>query len=203
MTFRFTLAATATFFAGSVLAADVSLTPPAGGNVVINDASGTPALVVQPSQQVSVPGLPAAATYTDRVCHNASGQLGRCDAAPAGSSVLTSDWFTLPASVNTTIDDSLLRQTSGDIPAFTATALAQYEIHVYMTFGFGGLTVPLPYTSNAGLKVNTISYSVAPGKLYIMRFTHDNSASVPLSTVLKYRYVMTPRGQLAPAPTSP
>lgn len=200
MNARFTLLATAALFAGSALAADVTLTPPAGGNVVINAAPGTPALVVQPDQQVSLPGLPAAATYSDRVCHDASGKLGRCDAAPAEPTVLTSDWFTLPAGVDATIDGSRVRETSGDIPAFTAEALAQYEIHVYMSFGAG--TMQLPYTSFAGGKVSTISYRISQGKLHIMRFTHDDSASVPLpSATLYYRYVMTPRGALAPSPT--
>ncbi|WP_448677600.1 DUF7151 family protein [Delftia acidovorans] len=68
--------------AGPAGAADISLTPPAGGGVIIYSAPNTPALRVQPTGEVQLPGLPGTpATSTSHVCHDASGSLGRCDPA--------------------------------------------------------------------------------------------------------------------------
>lgn len=68
-------------------AADMTLTPAAGSGVVIDSAPGSPALRVQPTGAVQVPGLPGTpATLTTAVCHDANGTLGRCDpAALAGA----------------------------------------------------------------------------------------------------------------------
>ena len=76
-------AATAlTLLATSAIAADISLTPPAGGGVVLHSAPNVPALRVQPTGEVQLPGLPGSpATSTSHVCHDASGSLGRCDPA--------------------------------------------------------------------------------------------------------------------------
>jgi len=63
---------------------------------------------------------------------------------------------------------------------------------VYFTYGAG--TFPLPYTSFAGGKASTMSFIPAAGKIFILRFTHDNSNSVPLSSVLYYRYIIIPGG---------
>jgi len=189
---------------GTALAADVTVSPPAGGSVVINSAPGSPALVVQPGQQVRLPGLPAANAYADGVCHDANGNLGRCDAPTPGQSgadVITSGWFTLPAAVDGVLDQSNVKETVGNIPALTASALAEYDIHVYINWGLATVgTVPLPYTSNVGGKPSTISFRATVGQLHIWRFTHDNSASVNLGSVF-YRYVLIPRVTLGPAPT--
>lgn len=201
---RLALLALAATVSGTALAADITMTPPPGGNVVINAAPATPAVVVQPSQQVKLPGLPSAPVYTGGVCHDATGTLGRCDpAAPGGSgpNVVTSDWFgTLRQGIEVTIDGSLVRHLEFNIPTFTAEALAQNDIQVFINFGifFG----PLPYTSYAGGKVSTISFRVEVGKLIITRFTHDNTASVTLggNSALIFRYVMTPRVTLGPSP---
>lgn len=63
-------------------ATDMSFTPATGSAVVINTDAGAPALRVEPSGAVQVPGLPGtAATLTTAVCHDAGGVLGRCDPA--------------------------------------------------------------------------------------------------------------------------
>ena len=60
-------------------AADMTLTPAAGGAVVIESAPNSPALQVGPSGDVRLPGLPATpAAGTGVVCHDAAGTLGRC-----------------------------------------------------------------------------------------------------------------------------
>jgi len=61
---------------------------------------------------------------------------------------------------------------------------------MYLDFGAG--VFPMPYTSNAGGKESTISYLPMPGRILISRFTADNSASISLSTLIQYRYVIIP-----------
>ena len=67
------------------LAADVTLTPPSGGSVVIQSAPATPALRIAPGPTVQLPGLPSAAEYETPVCQDASGTLGRCTATAIGT----------------------------------------------------------------------------------------------------------------------
>jgi hypothetical protein len=196
---RFTLLASAALFSASALAADVTLTPPAGGNVLINAEPGKPALVVQPGQRVQLPGLAAAPEGDTPVCRDGNGVLTNC-APSATNHTITSKWFTLPATAQITYDNSIVQETTGDMPAFTQAVLDGYDIHVYMALGL--FVLPLPYTSHAGGKPSTISYRVSAGKLHLMRFTHDNSGDVPLAGHLQYRYVMTPRGALGPGPSN-
>lgn len=61
-------------------AADVVISPPAGGGVSITDSSGGSArLRVDDSGAVSVPGLPSAAQHGSVVCYGSGGVLGNCD----------------------------------------------------------------------------------------------------------------------------
>lgn len=64
---------------GSAFGADMALTPPAGGSLVINSSAGTPALKVSPGRVVQLPGLPGAANFSSVVCHDANGTLGNCE----------------------------------------------------------------------------------------------------------------------------
>ncbi len=66
-------------------AADMTLTPPSGGSVVIQSAPATPALRVAPGPTVQLPGLPGAAEYGTPVCQDAGGTLGRCNATAIGT----------------------------------------------------------------------------------------------------------------------
>ena len=75
---------------------DVTITPATGGGVTIYSDSSAPAIKVLPGQQVQLPGLPTAASYTNVVCRDSTGLLGTCDAAavtgvtgPAGATGAT------------------------------------------------------------------------------------------------------------------
>jgi hypothetical protein len=75
-----TLLAAALSLAAPAWAADMVLTPAANGNVVIESTPGNAALSVQSNGTVQLPGLPgSAATLTNLVCRDASGNLGNCD----------------------------------------------------------------------------------------------------------------------------
>ncbi|QIL79176.1 hypothetical protein G7047_04045 [Diaphorobacter sp. HDW4A] len=71
---------------------DITITPASGAGVSINSDSGIPAIKVLSGQQVQLPGLPTAASYTNVVCRDSTGLLGTCDVSavigvtgPAGS----------------------------------------------------------------------------------------------------------------------
>lgn len=74
------LAATWVGWGTAVHAADMTLTPAAGGAVVIQSPAGAAAVRVQAGGDVQLPGIVATpATGTTAVCHDANGTLGRCD----------------------------------------------------------------------------------------------------------------------------
>lgn len=75
--------------AGIACAADMTFTPASNSNVIIYSAPNMPAVRVQPTGEVQLPGLPGTpASGTSGVCHDANGTLQRCDpaalAGPAG-----------------------------------------------------------------------------------------------------------------------
>lgn len=83
------LAAVAALAWGTAIAApqDMTFTPAANGAVVLQTPAGTPALAVQPTGAVQLPGLPTTpATGTTAICHDANGILQRCDAAALAGS---------------------------------------------------------------------------------------------------------------------
>ncbi len=81
MTSHPSLWAIAALVGSPALAADIVLTPPNGGGVLLNSAPNTPALRVGPAG-VQLPGLPnTSATFQQVVCRDATGVVGNCDPA--------------------------------------------------------------------------------------------------------------------------
>jgi hypothetical protein len=112
-------------------------------------------------------------------------------AGPTGTAnVIYSGWQYATGFSDSTIDNSALKVGYVKAPSLTATILNSGTVLIYMTYG-GGI-FPLPYTSNAGGKPNTINFTPMLSKILISRFTHDNSNSVALSTLLQYRYIIIP-----------
>jgi hypothetical protein len=110
---------------------------------------------------------------------------------PAGTAnVQYSGWNYATNQRDTTIDGSSLVIMTLAAPSITAAELNNSSIQVYCDFGAG--VFPLPYTSFAGGKENTINYLPQVGRFIITRFTADNSASISLSTLIQYRYVIIP-----------
>lgn len=64
---------------GSWAAEDVVISPASGGGVTINSDASTPAIKVLPGQKVQLPGLATSTSYTNVVCGDSSGVLGKCD----------------------------------------------------------------------------------------------------------------------------
>ena len=115
---------------------------------------------------------------------------------PTGTAnVIYSTWVYAHSFSDSTVDNSLISVGYIDVPKLTTTILNEGDVKVYFTYGGGTFT--LPYTSYAGGKTNTISYTPMLNKLLIYRFTFDNSASILLSQSLRYRYVLIPGGVTA------
>lgn len=76
-----TLSSVAALHAAGALAADIVLTPPAGGGFVIKNQAGQERLRVQDTGQVLIPALPStAASGTHVTCYDSAGQLMPCAA---------------------------------------------------------------------------------------------------------------------------
>jgi hypothetical protein len=81
-------------------------------------------------------------------------------------------------------------------PELSSADLSGATILVYFTFGAG--IWQLPYTSYAGGKGSTISFIPEVGQILVTRFTFDNSASITMSSLLQFRYIIIPGGVYVP-----
>jgi hypothetical protein len=94
---------------------------------------------------------------------------------------------------DTTVDGSNLNIADLLAPALTQGLLDNGSVQVYLTYG--SAVYPLPYTSFAGGRANTVSYLLTPGRIIITRVTLDNSEHVTLLATLQYRYILIPGSQ--------
>lgn len=164
-------------------------------------AAGTPG-----SKILSGPGIPAATLgatgdyYLDKSNYMlygpkiASGWGAAVSLqGPAGTAnVLYSGWNYATNFRDTIADNSNLHLADLSALSLSNEYLNNAAYQIYFTFGGG--VYPLPYTSYAGGKQNTINYLPRLKHFIITRFTADNSNSVALSTLLQYRYVIIPGG---------
>lgn len=113
---------------------------------------------------------------------------------PGTANVIYSNWsYAISTSFkDSTIDASNVKIARLNAPELVDSVIAKGTLLVY--FMFGTTIEPLPYTSIAGGKVSTISFLPTSKSIVITRFAHDNTASVPLSTSLQYRYIIIPGG---------
>lgn len=127
----------------------------------------------------------------------ATGATGAAGAAGAAgtANVIYSGWMYANTFGDSIIDNSNLKVGHLKVPSLSSDILNSGTVLVYFTYG-GGVLV-LPYSSYAGNKANTINYIPGLNKITITRFTHDNSNSVALSTLLQYRYILIPGGKVA------
>lgn len=109
------------------------------------------------------------------------------------ANVYYSEWAMLgQAWRDTTIDGSLLKYNYILASVLNQNMIDSAAVLVYMKFA--DQIHPLPYTSYAGGIANTMGYFMGLGKIYLTRFTHDNSGSIGASSVLQFRYVVIPGG---------
>jgi len=128
-------------------------------------------------------------------------------AGPAGdagtANVFYSDWELASSPKAVTLDGTELLGADIAAPGVTAAFVAKGAVLVYFTFP-GGPVFPLPYTSFAGGKENTLSFIPAftnggtgsaganDNTIMIDRFTSDNSGSIGMASDNQYRYVLIP-----------
>ncbi|GAA5522657.1 collagen-like protein [Aliifodinibius salicampi] len=112
------------------------------------------------------------------------------------ANVIYSSWTTLDSAVrDTTIDGSDMQVGHIDAPQISQEIIDQGVVNVYMEYSSD--IYPLPYTGYAGGATNTMDFLPRLNRLFITRFTHDNSASVGFASSLEYRYVLIPGGVAA------
>jgi hypothetical protein len=109
------------------------------------------------------------------------------------ANVIYSGWNSATNFRDTTADNSALKAADLLAPALSDAVLNNGVVQVYFSFGASGVYA-LPYTSNAGGKISTMSYWPRLKHFIITRFAHDNSSGVALSSSLQYRYVIIPGG---------
>lgn len=110
---------------------------------------------------------------------------------PAGTAnVIYSTWKYATNFNDTIIDNSKMKVGYVAAPGLSTTIMNSGLIIVY--FAYENKSIPLPYTTYAGSKPNTISYIPMLDKIAITRFTHNNSNHINLSTLLQYRYILIP-----------
>ena len=109
----------------------------------------------------------------------------------ASAQVIYSGWNYAANFRDSTIDGSAVNVADLAIsPSIPPGYINDANVGVYFTFGSG--TYPMPYTSYAGNKTNTMWFIPEADKILILRFTHDNTNSIKLSSLLQYRYVIIP-----------
>ena len=112
------------------------------------------------------------------------------------ANVIYSSWTTLDSAIrDTTIDGSDMKVSDIDAPQLSQEILDQGVVNVYMEFSDD--IYPLPYTGYAGGASNVMDFLPRLNKLFITRFTMDNSASVSFNSSLEFRYVLIPGGVAA------
>lgn len=119
---------------------------------------------------------------------------------PAGTAnVIYSNWVSFQqAERDTLIDGTNLKVNHIPVPRLTQTIIDNGMMQVYMRFGTTVLT--LPYTNRAGSRPNTVSFIPRPGRLFITRFTHDNTQPYLGFGSVQFRYVLIPGGVAASLP---
>ncbi len=114
------------------------------------------------------------------------------DGEDGNANVIYSGWQSFQqAQRDTVIDGTNLKVNHLNAPELTSEIRENGAILVYMRF----LTtiMPLPYTSDAGAgdRPSTVSFVPSPNRLYITRYTHDDSGSIGFGAV-QFRYILIP-----------
>ncbi|WP_333888756.1 hypothetical protein [Sphingobacterium siyangense] len=115
--------------------------------------------------------------------------------ATGSANVIYSGWHLAKVFKDSTIDNTLVK--IGHVPARGLTVSIAQSGAILMYMSFGGGLFPLPYTSFAGGRANTIAFIPKENQIIVYRATHDGSGLVNLSTLLQYRYVLIPGGVMA------
>ncbi len=113
---------------------------------------------------------------------------------PGTANVIYSNWASAVATSfkDSIIDNSNLKIARVNAPELVDSIINKGTLLVYCMFG--STIEPLPYTSFAGGKINTIAFLPTSKSIVITRFTHDNTNSINLSSSLQYRYIIIPGG---------
>ena len=127
-------------------------------------------------------------TFT--ACSPEDGKDG--EQGPMGNAnVIYSNWVSFPQAARDTVIDG----TNLKVNHFTAQGLTQDIIDsgsIQVFIQFGTTTLPLPYTSRAGNRTSTVSFTPRPNRMYVTRHTHDNNSPQLGFGSVQFRYILIP-----------
>lgn len=119
------------------------------------------------------------------------------DGATGTANVIYSEWLSIPAGTNTTIDGTPGMVYNFPAQQITADVMSKGAVLSYLKFDETNI-FPLPYTSTAGGVINTAAPIPAVGNLKVFRYRHDgNTSGIGLGSLVKIRYVIIPGGTAA------
>ena len=112
--------------------------------------------------------------------------------ADGNANVIVSEWKLATGQKDTIIDITEIKVATVAAPELTDEVIQKSAILVYLDYG-GGI-FPLPYTSNAGGRMSTISFFPKQRKIRPMRIVYDNGNTMSLGSHILYKYVIIPQG---------
>ena len=127
------------------------------------------------------------------------GQQG-APGADGNANVIVSEWKNFSGAKDSVFDNTAMRVITVEAPELTEDRLENSAILVYLNYGAGAF--PLPYTSNAALRISTISFFPEKGKIRPFRFVYDGGPLISISSMVKFKYVIIPHGAVAPKTTN-
>lgn len=112
--------------------------------------------------------------------------------ADGNANVIVSEWKNSTTPKDTIIDGTSTKVATVLAPELTDEVIQKSAILVYLDFG-GGI-FPLPYNSNAGGRMSTISFFPKQRKIRPTRIVYDGGALLNLPNYILYKYVIIPQG---------
>lgn len=112
--------------------------------------------------------------------------------ADGNANVIVSEWKNSTMPKDTIIDGTSTKVATVLAPELTDEVIQKSAILVYLNFG-GGI-FPLPYNSNAGGRMITISFFPKQSKIRPTRIVYDDGVLLNLPNHILYKYVIIPQG---------
>ncbi len=115
--------------------------------------------------------------------------------------VIYTPWTTLSAAWrDTTVDGSFCKTNHLFLDCLSDDIVNQGKVEGFLKFG--STAIPMPYTSNAGNKANTLWFQIQSNKIQLYRTTHNEFLSpIGVSSGIEYRFVIIP-GKSTCSPTN-
>lgn len=116
------------------------------------------------------------------------------------ANVIVSEWKSFTNVKDTIIDGTATKVATVLAPEVTDNVIQNAAILVYLNYGGG--TFPLPYTSNAGGRMSTISFFPKQQKIRPTRIVYDGGSLQTIGSTVIFKYVIIPQATNIPKSTN-